>query len=266
MKIFCISIFEQNFKKLKNLNLTPVGLGKNKFSKLWLTDKGIKNISRKNLNFGEYTFHHKLWKNQKLISNSNDWIGFCTYRRFWTSSKKLKIDNFKELKKIIVRKPLKNWKKFDVIVGKPLIFKKVKSIKLIKQNILEVLKKPSILFKDNTLEDQFRVFHGSFFLDTAIDLLPTKYQKEFKIFMKGHLFYPYNMFICKNYKILSKFYDEIFPWLFRCEKAFKFKKLSGYNKIRIYGFLAERFMPFWFIKNYKTTTCNVTFFDERFKK
>ena len=76
MKIFCISIFEQNFKKLKNLNLTPVGLGKNKFSKLWLTDKGIKNISRKNLNFGEYTFHHKLWKNQKLISNSNDFFTF----------------------------------------------------------------------------------------------------------------------------------------------------------------------------------------------
>ena len=70
------------------------------------------------------------------------------------------------------------------------------------------------------------------------------------------------MFICKNHKILKKYYDEIFPWLFKCEKIFKKKKLIGYNKARIYGFLAERFMPFWFIKNYKVTTCTITFFDK----
>ena len=41
--------------------------------------------------------------------------------------------------------------------------------------------------------------------------------------MNGYLLYPYNMFICKNFKILLKFYDEIFPWLFKCEEAFKYK-------------------------------------------
>ena len=120
-----------------------------------------------------------------------------------------------------------------------------------------------MLFKDNSLEDQFRVFHGSFFFNTAIDLMPIKYQKDFRNFMKGNLFYPYNMFICKNHKILKKFYSEIFPWLFKCEEAFKDKKLIGYSKIRIYAFLAERFMPFWFIKNYKVTTCPITFFEEK---
>ena len=150
-----------------------------------------------------------------------------------------------------------------MILGEPLIFKKIKNIKLIKENIFEVLKKPSMMFNNNTLEDQFRVFHGSFYLDTAIDLMPKKYQKEFRKFLNGYKLYPYNMFICKNFKILIRFYDEIFPWLFKCEETFKNHNLNSYSKIRIYGFLAERFMPFWFIKNFNTTTCPITFFDKR---
>tara|TARA_B100000035_G_C20981424_1_gene545621 strand:+ start:515 stop:1303 length:789 start_codon:yes stop_codon:yes gene_type:complete len=262
MKIFCISIFNQDYKKLKNLNLIPVGVGNNNFNKNWLSDKGSINISKKNLNFGEYTFHYKLWKNKNLISN-NKWIGFCTYRRFWTNSNNLKIKEFRNLEKIIIKKPLNHWKKFDVVIGKPVVFKKIKNIKLIKRNIFEVLKKPSMLFKNNTLEDQFRVFHGSFFLNTAINLMPFKYQQDFRNFMKGNLFYPYNMFICKNHKILMNFYNEIFPWLFRCEDAFRDKRLTGYSKIRIYAFLAERFMPFWFTKNYKVTTCPITFLEKK---
>ncbi|WP_075501393.1 DUF4422 domain-containing protein [Candidatus Pelagibacter communis] len=262
MKIFCISILNKNYEKFKKLNLTPVGLGDNEYDKNWLNDKIGDNISKKNLYFGEYTFHYNLWKNKNLISNHNDWIGFCTYRRFWTKSDKTKIDNFSELEKIIINKPQNSWENYDVIIGEPLIFKKIKNIKLLKLNLLEVIKKPSMLFNNNTLEDQFRVFHGSFFLDRAIDLMPKKYQNDFKKYMNGYLLYPYNMFICKNFKILLKFYDEIFPWLFKCEEAFKYKKLSGYNKIRIYGFLAERFMPFWFMKNFRTKTCTITFFDE----
>lgn len=263
MKIFCISIFNQNFKQFKKLCLVPVGLGITNFSTKWLTDKKGQNISQKNLYFGEYTFHYYLWKNRKKILKSKKWIGFCSYRRFWTNQEELKIQSFNNLNKIIVKKPLKHWKNFDVILVKPLQFKKIKNIKLIKENIIEVFRKPSMLFKNNSLEDQFRVFHGSFYLDTAIDLLPKKYRKEFKTFMSGHLLYPYNMFICKNYKILFKFYDEVFPWLFECEKKFKNTNLVGYNKTRIYGFLAERFMPFWFKKNFSTTTCPITFFEKK---
>ena len=91
---------------------------------------------------------------------------------------------FNNLNKIILKKPLKHWKNFDVILVKPLQFKKIKNIKLIKENIIEVFRKPSMLFKNNSLEDQFRVFHGSFYLDTAIDLLPKKYRKEFKTFKR----------------------------------------------------------------------------------
>ena len=62
-------------------------------------------------------------------------------------------------------------------------------------------------------------------------------------------FNPHNMFVCKT-KILKKYYENIFPWLANCEKIFGFKNLTGYGLTRIYGFLAERFLSYWFNKNY----------------
>ena len=35
--------------------------------------------------------------------------------------------------------------------------------------------------------------------------------------------------------------------IFKCEKIFGFN-LEGYGKVRMYTFLAERFLPFWFKK------------------
>ena len=58
-------------------------------------------------------------------------------------------------------------------------------------------------------------------------------------------FNPHNMFICKSNIILNNYYETIFPWL--GEKLFGFD-LKGYGLKRIYGFLAERFMSYWFRK------------------
>ena len=55
------------------------------------------------------------------------------------------------------------------------------------------------------------------------------------------------MFICKT-KLLNNYYETVFPWLKKCEEIFGFKKLKGYGMQRIYGFLAERFLSYWFIK------------------
>ena len=63
-------------------------------------------------------------------------------------------------------------------------------------------------------------------------------------------FNPHNMFICKT-EILSKYYEIVFPWLKNCEKNFEFQNLKGYGLKRIYGFLAERFLSYWFTKHYK---------------
>ena len=70
---------------------------------------------------------------------------------------------------------------------------------------------------------------------------------NYKIFVNKNVsFNPHNMIICKK-NFLLRYYDSVFPWLERCEKIFGFD-LKGYGKIRIYAFLAERFLPFWFTK------------------
>ena len=65
----------------------------------------------------------------------------------------------------------------------------------------------------------------------------------------------------KNKDILKNYYDALFPWLERCEKEFGFDNLEGYGQQRIYGFLAERFMSYWFKKNTKFSTLPILFKD-----
>ena len=58
-------------------------------------------------------------------------------------------------------------------------------------------------------------------------------------------FHPHNMFICKR-NFLKEYYNIVFPWLNKCEEIFGFENLKGYDLTRIYGFLAERFLSYWF--------------------
>ena len=69
------------------------------------------------------------------------------------------------------------------------------------------------------------------------------------------------MFICKSKKTLKKYYESVFPWLEKCEKEFGFDNLEGYGMKRIYGFLAERYMSYWFQKNTKYKTLPIIFKD-----
>ena len=59
-------------------------LGNKNFTKDWLRDDTGNNISYKNKNYGEYTFHYWLWKNY-INKLDDEWIGFCQYRKFWTN-------------------------------------------------------------------------------------------------------------------------------------------------------------------------------------
>ena len=93
--------------------------------------------------------------------------------------------------------------------------------------------------------------HGEGNLNKAIDLLDVENRESFKNFVNNNSsFNPHNMFICKK-DLLISYYKIIFPWLKKCEKVFGFNNLKGYGLKRVYGFLAERFLSYWFIKNSK---------------
>ena len=90
--------------------------------------------------------------------------------------------------------------------------------------------------------------HGDGNLDKAIKLIDNKDKNDFNDFVNSKVsFNPHNMFLCKSSKILNNYYSSLFPWLEKCEKLFGFN-LEGYGLKRIYGFLAERYMSFWFRK------------------
>ena len=264
LKMFCITLDPNHIDYIQKLNYTPVGLGDKLFPKNCLSDKTGDNISDKNKFYGEYTFHYWLWKNH-LDNIEQNWIGFCQYRKFWSldffPNKEINLRNLKE--KVLVEIP-ENFNEFDVILGDPFFVNKRKIMKFIKKGFPLVISKPQILFskKARNIKFHFDLMHGRNNLDKAIDLLNNENKDDFRNFVNNEVsFNPHNMFICKSKKILLSYYNEVFPWLENCEKLFGFNNLKGYGLTRIYGFLAERFMSYWFKKNAKYKELPILFHD-----
>ena len=257
--MYCICLHDRNYRTVKELGYIPVGLSKNIFSDGWLRDNQGENISEKNNYYGEYTFHYWFWKNKIDQIENGTWIGFCTYRRFWSNNKKT------------VSKPNKNnflihvpeeWNNYDTILGLQFFINKMKLSKLVKHGLRSLLNRPSAIFEKNrNIKFHFNSFHGFGKLDKAIDLLNDEDREDFRKFVNTEVsFNPHNMFICKSKRILKNYYENLFPWLKRCEKVFGFKS-GSYGETRIYGFLAERYLSFWFNKYTKPLMWPIIWFD-----
>ena len=238
---------------IEKLSYLPVGLGDKKFSKNCITDKSGVNISNKNSFYGEYTFHYWIWKNH-INKIKTKWVGFCQYRKFFAKEKINETNiNFKSFKNSLIHEVEESNEKVDCILGKKFSVENFKISKIVKHHLIDFLIKPILIFnkKKRNLSFHFDLFHGKGNLDLAINLLDENNKKDFKNYMnKNTAFNPHNMFICKT-EILKKYYDVVFPWLKRCETIFGFDNLDSYGQKRIYGFLAERFLSYWFSKNYK---------------
>tara|TARA_B100001559_G_scaffold319351_1_gene328523 strand:+ start:1782 stop:2609 length:828 start_codon:yes stop_codon:yes gene_type:complete len=264
LEMFCLTLEPSHTQFIKNLDYTPVGLGENFFPSGCLSDKTGDNISYKNKYYGEYTFHYWLWKNY-LEKIDQKWIGFCQYRKFWslsfTPNDELNPKNLKE--KVLSDIPIE-LENYESILGNPFYVNSRKTMKFIKKGFPLILLNPKILFskKARNIKFHFDLMHGRKNLDRAIDLLNDENREDFRKFVNTEVsFNPHNMFICKSKKILKSYYDEIFPWLENCERLFGFKDLKGYGLTRIYGFLAERFMSYWFKKNTKYKELPILFHD-----
>ena len=263
MKIYCITIHDNHLEKIKKLGYVPVGLGENISSKGFISDHTNNNISEKNRFYGEYTFHYWLWKN-KILKDFNNWVGFCQYRKFWLKDKvKLEANDISSLNKTVLQEIPEHLQQYESILGDPLFINQFRLSKFLKQNFATMVKKPSLFFKKDlrNLRFHFDMMHGEGNLDIAVKLLPENDRDDFYNFVNSKLsFNPHNMFICKSPKILNEYYNSIFPWLEKCESKFGFN-LEGYGLKRIYGFLAERYMSFWFKKYTKSTTLPIIFKD-----
>ena len=70
------------------------------------------------------------------------------------------------------------------------------------------------------------------------------------------------MFISKK-EIINKWFKALFKWLFKCEKGFGTKSLHGYDQQRLYAYLAERYLSYWFKKHTNYLEWHWTFFEEK---
>ena len=116
----------------------------------------------------------------------------------------------------------------------------------------------------NSLSDKFKLITSDKNTHKLNKILfkGKKNKDDFRKFVNTEVsFNPQNMFICKSKKKIKNYYEDLFPWLERCEQLFGFENLTGYGLVRIYTFLAERFMPYWFRKNTKSTLMPIIFYD-----
>ena len=263
MNMFCVTIYNDHYDKIKNLGYIPVGLGENVSSNTFITDKTGANINKKNSFYGEYTFHYWIWKN-KINNLKNNWIGFCQYRKYWSiKSNKKNHENLVQLKESVLKEIPKQYENYESILGEPLFINNFKFTKFFKKNFIKMIKNPNLFFDKSkrNIKFHFDLMHGEGNLDKAISLLDNKDRNDFSYFVNSEVsFNPHNMFICKSNKILKDYYESVFPWLERCEKKFGFE-LEGYGLKRIYGFLAERYMSYWFKKYTNFSTMPIIFKD-----
>ncbi len=159
----------------------------------------------------------------------------------------------------------KKWKFFDSVICKPISVHNPKKMKILKRGWRNLIKDPSIFLSSSkqTIKLHFDMHHGFGVLDKAIDQMQNKDREEFRYFVNTkNKFNPHIMFISKKF-FLYKWFNDLFKWLFKCEKVFGIKNLKGYDQERLYAYLAERYLSFWFHKYTKTLEWHWTFFENK---
>ena len=270
MNIYCITHKKVDF--IKKLNLIPAGVGKYDYPSYYENEKEGKSISEKNPSYGELTFHYWFWKNKINKIRKNEWFGFCHYRRFFikddfsdliqnTENRQGYVNkelNLSDLQKMLIYEPKEEWKNIDIVLCKPIDLQKPKKMKIIKRGFKSLIRNPSILFNKRkcTIKLQFEMSHGYDNLKMALNLLPKKDKEDFFNYINTKTsLSPNCMFISKSSQLVNDFYENVFAWLYECEKIFGLKRTNDYGTQRMYNFLFERYMPYWFEKHSNVSFC-----------
>ena len=250
LDIYCVTNKQVSFLEEKNITYKIGWVGKDQPQSSYIYCNKKDNIFLKEKYYSELTFHYWYWKNLLDLNNKN-WIGFCQKRRFWVKSEsENKYINEKNIQDHILTSPENSWNNYDAIICKPIKVSGAKKIKIFKRGFRSLMKDPSILWnikKENILL-HFDMHHGYGNLEKAINLLDDSDVDQFRKFVyTENSFNPHIMFISKP-DIANEWFKKLFPWLERCEAVFGFKSLSGYDTSRLYAYLAERYLSFWFKK------------------
>ena len=249
LEIYCVT--NKTIKSLENSNYNLCSVGQGKFPSNYIKCDYGENIFYKEEFYSELTFHYWFWKN-KLDLKSDNWIGFCQKRRFWINiESKNNIINKENFRDHLLFEPHNEWKNYDAIICEEINVNNMKKMKLIKRGMKNIMSDPKIFFDKNkqTVKLHFDMHHGYGNLDKAISLFDKNEKESFRKFVNTSTsFNPHIMFISKPV-IINEWFKNLFNWLFKCEEIFKFNELSGYDTKRLFAYLAERYLSYWFRNN-----------------
>ena len=262
IKIYCVTDKEVSF--LDNLTYEIGCVGRTETPKNYIECNKKDNIFFKEKYYSELTFHYWYWKNLQDLNVNKDWVGFCQKRRFWSNTRtnNIKSHDISSGNFFLNKAPL-SWKNYDSIICDPIDLNNVNIIKIFKRGFRSVIRDPLILFDKNrrTIKLHFDMHHGFDNLTKAANLLEKEDRSDFIEYINvSTSFHPHIMFIAKP-KIVNLWFSALFPWLSRCEKLFGFENLNGYDTQRLYAYLAERYLSFWFKKHTKSLSHPWIFFD-----
>ena len=248
LEIYCVT--NKMVPHIEKTNYKLACVGNNDFPEDYIKSNTGDNIFFKEKYYSELTFHYWFWKN--LLPNmKSEWFGFCQRRGFWIkSSSSFETINKTNLLDHLLFKPENDWNNYDAIITKPISLTNVKVSKILKRGFRSFVKSPSILFNKSkrNIKLHFDMHHGYGNLDKAINLLDKNDRYDFKNFVEENSsFNPHIMFISKS-QIANDWFNSLFKWLSECENEFGFKTLTGYDSGRLYAYLAERYLSFWFKK------------------
>ena len=251
LEIYCVT--DRRLTLLENTKYKLCSVGQNFAHENYIKSSTANNIFFKEKYYSELTFHYWYWKNMLNIDNQN-WIGFSQKRRHWLKLKsKNNVIDKKNLIDHLLFEPDPSWEKFDSIICEPIKVSGAKKIKILKRGWKNIIRDPLILLneKKQTVKLHFDMHHGYGILDKAIDELNGLDREKFRNFVNSSNQYnPHIMFISKS-KIINEWFLNLFEWLDKCEKIFGFNDLEGYDLQRLYAYLAERYLSYWFKNNTK---------------
>lgn len=199
-------------KRVENLRVVKMGPQSENLSIEGVTDNVGENISNKNQNYSELTAAYWIAHNvdEKIL-------GFEHYRRYFVD---------KLGRPLTEKNMMAILEKYDAIVPQPRVFKN--------ETVLGYYEK-------NHRGSDIQM------LETVINDLYPEYAESFDKVFHGHSFLQYNMLVAKK-KIFVDYHQWLFDILFELEKRVDISDLDAYQG-RIFGFISERLLAVWLIKN-----------------
>ncbi len=222
----------------------PLMAGNNSktLNKNFIGDDSGESISEKNDYYSELTGLYWVWKN-----TSQDIIGSCHYRRYFTSKKYPFLHRIKE---IFLSETWFYKKRTGIIYTKNVI--KARYRILNEQEILEFMKNyDAILPKKRifrySIKEHYRKYHDLNDLQIVEDIIHKQCPEFLTAFhntLNNNWLYVNNMFILHQPEF-KKLMQWLFNILFEFESRINTSNYVDYQK-RVFGFLSERLITVWF--------------------